>query len=80
MDKAAIQKLKRCIVKGERQKQVVSSPIDSTSYDKNVILSQSSNSEEIDEDYESYRYSKGCLQPFKNSLVCYWVDQGWCFI
>ena len=56
MNQAAIQKPKSSVVEGKRQKQIDSSPIASTSYDQNIILSHSLNREEIDEDYEPGRY------------------------
>lgn len=39
VDKTAIQKPEKSVVEGERQKQIYSSPIASTSYDQDVSLS-----------------------------------------
>lgn len=78
VDKAAIQNAKMSTVKGERQRQIYLSSIASVSYDQDIILSQSSNSEEICEVYKPDRYSKS-VYIFLKSSVCSWVNQRWCF-
>lgn len=65
VDKTTIQKPQKRVVEGERQKQIYPYPIASTSYDQDVILSQSSNSDEIYDAYEPARHSQGVYSLLK---------------